>query len=546
MEQEQASAAPQPIFTLDGREIPIEPGDSILKAAWRQGIEIPHYCWHPGLSVAANCRMCLVEIRSGRVMNLPILRKDEATGEFVPATKPKLAPACQTPATPGAEVYALSPEAKGAHHAVQELLLLNHPVDCPICDQAGECKLQDYWHDNQADLKRKLTEPVHKPKAVRFGETIVYDAERCIMCTRCIRFCTEVAKDPVLDMRERGNRNEVVLAPGRTLDHRYTLMTEHVCPVGALTSRDFRFKARVWFLKTAPSVCSGCATGCNTFADFDPRQGQVFRLRPRDNPEVNTFWMCDDGMLSYREVHEQRLLGPQQRSQTGVASIPIERLYTEPDVVLGEALATALKGDAPVALVANAALSTEDNTALLRLAKALGHTRVYLAGRPAWEGDDILRHADHNPNRAGVEAAAGELGITLTDAAELVSGGARFGGVLWLGTEHAVDVAALRQATSALWVLGTHLGDLAAAADLALPILSWAEQAGSYTNAKGIAQPFAAVIPPLAGQPSAAALLTLAGGVLADLNGAEPTPSASMRTSGVSGGAAEGQMEAAQ
>ncbi len=539
MEQEQPEAAPQPVFTLDGRQIPIEPGDSILKAAWRQGIEIPHYCWHPGLSVAANCRMCLVEVRSGRVMALPVLRKDEATGEFVSATKPKLAPACQTPATPGAEVYALSPEAKGAHHAVQEMLLLNHPVDCPICDQAGECKLQDYWYDNQADLKRKLTEPVHKPKAVRFGETIVYDAERCIMCTRCIRFCTEVAKDPVLDMRERGNRNEVVLAPGRTLDHRYTLMTEHVCPVGALTSRDFRFKARVWFLKTAPSVCSGCATGCNTFADFDPRKGQLFRLRPRDNPEVNTFWMCDDGMLSYREVHEQRLLGPTQSKRDGAARIPDQRLYTEPDVVLAEAIADVIKRDASLAFVANAALSTEDNTALLRLAKALGHSRVYLAGRPAWEGDDILRNPDHNPNRAGVQAAASELEMVLVDAAELVNSATHFGGVLWLGTEHAVDVAELRQATSALWVLGTHQGELAAAADLALPVLSWAEQSGTYTNAKGTAQSFSAVIPPVAGQPSAAVLLTLVGEVLQSLDGSNATrPSGATFSGGLASGTA--------
>src|SRR5262249_38243319 len=151
----------------------------------------------------------------------------------------------------------------------QEFLLLNHPVDCPICDQAGECKLQDYWLDNQHELKRKHTEPVHKSKGVRFGPTIVYDGERCVMCTRCIRFNDEVAGEPVLDMRERGNVNEIVLSPGKQLDHAYSLMNEHVCPVGALTSRDFRFKARVWFLKTQPGICGGCAKGCNTLVDFD-------------------------------------------------------------------------------------------------------------------------------------------------------------------------------------------------------------------------------------------------------------------------------------
>ena len=250
-----------PTFKLDGQEIPFEPGESIIQAAWRHGVEIPHYCWHPGLTVAANCRMCLVEVKTERPVNMPVLKWDEAKSEFVPATKPKLAPACQTPAVDGQEVFSKSADAKQAHAHVQEFLLLNHPVDCPICDQAGECKLQDYWLDNQGKLKRKQTEPVHKPKAVQFGPTIVYDGERCVMCTRCIRFCDEVVGDHVLDMRERGNKNEIVVSPGRALDHRYTFMTEHVCPVGALTTRDFRFKARVWFLRSKKSVCTGCAIG---------------------------------------------------------------------------------------------------------------------------------------------------------------------------------------------------------------------------------------------------------------------------------------------
>ncbi|MEY4579923.1 MAG: hypothetical protein RL701_4626, partial [Pseudomonadota bacterium] len=295
-----------PTFKLDGREIAFEPGETIMRAAWRHGTEIPHYCWHPGLSIAANCRMCLVEIKAERPMLMPTLKWDPTLNEYVPSDKPKLTPACQAVAIAGQEVFSKSPEALNAQAHVQEFLLLNHPVDCPICDQAGECKLQDYWLTNQGKAKRKRTEPVHKPKAVRFGPTIVYDAERCVMCTRCVRFCDEVAGDHVLDMRERGNKNEITVSPGRELDHRYTLMTEHVCPVGALTSRDFRFKARVWFLRTAKGVCNGCATGCNDHVDFDPRHNRVYRIRPRDNAEVNKFWMCDDGMLSYHAIHENR------------------------------------------------------------------------------------------------------------------------------------------------------------------------------------------------------------------------------------------------
>jgi NADH-quinone oxidoreductase subunit G len=300
-----------PTFKLDGTDIPFEPGESIIRAAQKAGIEIPHYCWHPGLTAPANCRMCLVELKPGanqRAMMLDILEWDAELNDYRPVQKPKLQPACQYPAVEGQEVLSESSKhVKQARAAVQELLLLNHPVDCPICDQAGECKLQDYWLEHQQTQKRMRDEPLHKPKAVVFGPTIVYDAERCVMCTRCIRFMDEVAKDPVLDMRERGNLNEIFVAPGRQLEGHYTFMTEHVCPVGALTTKDFRFKARVWFLRSAKSVCQGCATGCNAWLDFDNRTNKAYRYRPRDNEAVNKYWMCDEGMLSYRAAHEGRV-----------------------------------------------------------------------------------------------------------------------------------------------------------------------------------------------------------------------------------------------
>src|ERR1700733_4643973 len=309
-----------PSFKLDGKTIPFETGDSIIRAAQKQGIEIPHYCWHPGLSAPANCRMCLVEIvPSGnqRAVMLDILEWDEATGAYKDARKPKLQPACQMGAVDGQEVKAdTSHHVQEARKAVQESLLLNHPVDCPICDQSGECKLQDYWLEYQKTKKRMRDEPVHKPKAEVFGDTIVYDGERCVMCTRCIRFMAEVAKDPVLDMRERGNLNEIFVAPGRKLEGHYTFMTEHVCPVGALTTKDFRFKARVWFLRSVESICQGCATGCNTHLDYDPRYNRAYRYRPRDNEQVNKYWMCDEGMLTYKEAHDGRVL---QASVDGAA-----------------------------------------------------------------------------------------------------------------------------------------------------------------------------------------------------------------------------------
>lgn len=484
-----------PKFTLNGKEIAFEPGETVMQAAWREGIEIPHYCWHPGLSVAANCRMCLVQVESGRQMAMPQLVFDEGKGEYVPATKPKLQPACQLAAADGMVVSSTNEQVKRAHAAVQEFLLLNHPVDCPICDQAGECKLQDYYYEHQGTLKRKLTEPVHKPKGVRFGPTIIYDAERCIMCTRCIRFCDEVAKDHVLDMRERGNKNEIVLAPGRKLDHEYTLMTEHVCPVGALTSRDFRFKARVWFLKSGQSICTGCATGCNTHVDYDPRYGKVYRLRPRDNADVNQFWMCDDGMMTYTRQHTNRLLTP-------TAGRGDERMPVGEDEALDLAADKLRSVDvSKLAVVLSAQHSTEDNLALGKLAAALGADRLYLAALGDWEGDEILRSDDQNPNRAGATRAVSGAGLKSVEdlLADVQSGAVE--GVLALGWATAEKLEELRPLTAldAVVSLSSHVAALPAVACVAIPVADTFEVGGSFVNEKGIAQAFESVLPLPAG-----------------------------------------------
>jgi len=484
-----------PTFKLDGREVPFEPGDTIMRAAWRAGIEIPHYCWHPGLSVAANCRMCLVEIKSDRPAMMPVVAWDEATQEYVPATKVKLSPACQSPAVENQEVFAKSDAVQTAQSHVQEFLLLNHPVDCPICDQAGECKLQDYWHTSQGKAKRKRTEPVHKPKAVRFGPTIVYDAERCVMCTRCVRFCDEVAHDQVLGMRERGNKNEITVSPGRELNHRYTLMTEHVCPVGALTSRDFRFKARVWFLRTAKSVCAGCATGCNSHLDFDPRYNRVYRIRPRDNEQVNKFWMCDDGMLSYHALHQDRV-------DRAVLRNGESKNLARNEVV--ELASKALRGadGARIGIVLSAQFSSEDNAVLARFGReVLGSERFYLGALGGWEADEILRHADNNPNRAGATAAAG--GAQIKSLNHLISDAAagQLDGFVALAGPVAEDtkaLAGLRSLKTSL-ALASHSGQLEGVSRLVVPVTTYAETAGTFVNAKGLAQRFSPALVPAPG-----------------------------------------------
>ncbi len=477
-------------FKLDGQEIAFEPGDTIIRAAWRQGIEIPHYCWHPGLSVAANCRMCLVDIKSARPMALPILAWDEKKKDYVEATKNKLQPACQIEVTEGMEVVTKAPHVQKAQASVQEFLLLNHPVDCPICDQAGECKLQDYWLETQKTLKRKDTEPVHKPKAVPFGPTIVYDAERCIMCTRCIRFCDEVVGDHVLDMRERGNKNEIVLSPGRKLDHDYTLMTEHVCPVGALTSKDFRFKARVWFLRSAPSVCNGCATGCNSWVDFDPRDQRVYRLRPRDNADVNEFWMCDDGMMTYKRFHEDRILTGRVRQDGRVVEVPRDTAI--------EAAARVLEKAKRLAVVFSAQHSNEDNFVLAKLGRDhLGSQALYLAARSneGWKADAILRNADNNPNRAGAQAIAGGALKGTKELADDVAA-KHVDAILSLGSDAAETVAELAGLADVPHVnLSSNFGTLVQIATqsgvgVVVPVATHVEASGTFVNAQGKAQQF--------------------------------------------------------
>lgn len=471
-----------PTFKIDGKEVPFEKGDTILRAALRAGIDIPYYCWHPGLSIAANCRMCLVEILPppGRPpMLLDVLELDKAKGEYVNVRKPKLQPACQVPAGENMEVLSdTSEHVLRARHSVQEFLLLNHPVDCPICDQAGECKLQDYWLEHMKTKKRMRDEPLHKPKAVSFGPTIVYDAERCIVCTRCVRFCKEIAKDPVLSVRERGNVNEITVSPGRELDHPYTFMTEHVCPVGALTTKDFRFKARVWFLRSAKAICQGCATGCNAWLDFDPRYQHVYRYRPRDNTKVNDYWMCDEGMLTYRRAHEDRIT---------------QALVDGKKSKLHKALAKAaeLLKDGPsdqLAVLLSAQHSNEDNYALVAFAKALGINAWYLTGRPDGEGDDILRHPDKNPNTAGAKLVAQKQIGSFDDLIKAVEAGTVKHLVALGGHVSQEDVDSTLKQLTTLVLVGCWKTALSEHADVFLPACTWAEAHGIYVNAKGMGQ----------------------------------------------------------
>ena len=413
-------------------------------------------------------------------MKLDVLKWDPVKNDYVPDSKPKLQPACQQACTPGMDVLSESSEHVAlARSAVQELLLLNHPVDCPICDQAGECRLQDYWLEHQRTGKRMKQEVVHKVKAQVFGPTIVYDAERCIVCTRCIRVSEELAHDPVLSLRERGNLAEVVVSPGRELDHDYTLMTEHVCPVGALTSTDFRFKARVWFLRSARTICQGCSTGCNAYLDFDPRNNTPYRHRPRENMAVNKYWMCDEGMLSYKRVIEHRLLKARVAGEDTDVSSAIE----DAKKLLGK------HESSKVAVILSAQHSLEDNFALVTLAKTyLGVGDFFMTGKPLGKEDDILMSADKNPNTMGVM----QLCSTTPPKAmaDLIKASARYDYVIALGSDVELDNAEIRAALKGkkIVTIAAHEGPLVEVSGVALPATTWAETDGTFVNKQGKAQ----------------------------------------------------------
>lgn len=366
-----------PKFILDGKEIEFTQGQTIIEAATQNGIAIPHFCWHPSLSVSGNCRMCLVEIEK----------------------MPKLMIACSTVAADGMVVYSQSQKTIEARNAVMEFFLINHPLDCPICDEAGECKLQDYAYQHSAGESRFVEEKVHKDKRVPLGPYVMFDAERCISCSRCIRFCDEIAKDPELTFIKRGDRVTIVTYPGEEMDNPYSLNTTDICPVGALTSRDFRFHARVWDMSETKSVCIGCSRGCNS--EIWVRNNEVLRLTPRFNEAVNSYWMCDHGRVNtYKFVNaEDRVNGPYIRKEGSLVKVD-----------WGEALkqtASKIKSfnKDEIAFIASPFATCEDNYVFKKFAQSVigsKHLDFMRHFDPNF-ADDILRRGDMTPNTLGCE-----------------------------------------------------------------------------------------------------------------------------------------------
>ena len=488
-----------PTLEIDGQEITVEDGLNVIQAAEQAGIEVPHYCYHPGLSISGNCRMCLVEIEK----------------------MPKLQIGCNTRVSDGMVVKTNSERAKQAQAAVLEFILINHPIDCPICDQAGECKLQDYYmlygaYTSEMGLEAK----VHKRKVIDLGPEVVLDEERCILCARCTRFLDEVTKTGELGIFDRGDHSRISLFPGKKLDNPYSGNVVDVCPVGALTSKDFRFKSRVWYLEKTPSTCTRCATGCNI--DIYHRQGEIYRFRPRQNLAVNEYWMCDEGRNWYKSFQQDsRIPNPLVR---GASSFEVAS-WAEATKKAAHILLQAKEehGPAAIAAIVGAKATNEEAFLVSRLLKEqVGATHIAgLSWSPADAfHDDFLIHADKNPNTQGLkslgllngggEAEAvlsavenGSVKVLLVFGADLVT---TFG-------QERIDKA-LSDATVIL--LDTDYNDTTEYADVVLPIGAAPETDGTCTNHAGRVQRLSAAFPPpgeaKAGWEALALLSTQLGG----------------------------------
>lgn len=287
---------------IDGQAVQVPKGTNVIEAAKTVGIDIPHYCYHPHLSIAGNCRMCQISVKG----------------------QPKMTIACNTPAAEGMEVatHHTSKEVAAAQAATLEFILINHPLDCTVCDQAGHCKLQDYHFEYNARPSRFVEEKVHKIKALPLGPTVMLDGERCIMCTRCIRFCDEITGTSELGMLNRGDQSVIAVSPGRELSNPLSGSVVDLCPVGALTHRQWRFNTRIWFTKQTEAICPGCSTGCNV--KVAERDGQVVLVKGRRNDAVNKEWLCDEGRYGFeRFLPKNRVSASYRNTPAGKESVQL-------------------------------------------------------------------------------------------------------------------------------------------------------------------------------------------------------------------------------
>ncbi|MFA6468352.1 MAG: molybdopterin-dependent oxidoreductase [Bacteroidota bacterium] len=446
-------------ITLDGVQFEVDNKKTIIEAARENKVHIPHFCWHDKLSPSGNCRICLVEVEK----------------------MPKLAIACMTQVADGMVVNTKNERVINAREAVMEFILINHPLDCPICDEAGECKLQDYSYKYSKGFSRFVDNKNHKEKRVDIGPRVMFDAERCISCSRCIRFCDEIAGVHQLQFVQRGDRVTIETFPGESLDNPYSMNVVDICPVGALTNKEFRFKSRVWEMSFTDSVCNGCARGCNI--EIGVRNNEILRLNPRKNDDVNSVWMCDHGRLdTWKNVNaDTRIKSPMIRKEGNLVEVGWDEAIAK--------VASELKAfnRNEVAVFGSAFATNEDNYIFAKFAKeVLGTKNIDFARHLHGADDNVLIRADKTPNATGAETVGvhpSEGGLSF----EKIIAGIKEGKIKALYALEC-DFASLPGAAEALSKLeffalhATNENSTTKFADVVFAASTYAEKNGTMTN----------------------------------------------------------------
>ncbi|MFM8618209.1 MAG: 2Fe-2S iron-sulfur cluster-binding protein [Opitutaceae bacterium] len=481
-------AAPKPdliTVNVDGRDVSVPKGTNVIEAARQVGVDVPYYCYHPKLSISGNCRMCLVEIGMPAVdpaTKAPIM--DPATGKQRINWIPRPQIGCATNASPGLHVRTQTPQIKDCREGVMEFLLVNHPLDCPICDQAGECKLQEQATGYGRGYSRYIEEKNVKPKRTRLGPRVTLDDERCILCSRCIRFCKEIAKDDVLGFVDRGSYSTLTCYPGRELANNYSLNTVDICPVGALTSTDCPFQMRVWFIKQTKSLDTESSGGANT--EVLSREGVIHRITPRQNDAVNDTWMADSGRELYKAV----------RSADRLASCRIGSAEATFDSAVLAAGSVLREFAGAVAVVGSGRSSVEEQFLTRRLAEALGAT-AHLVSRTG-SGDGLLISADRNPNVRGalVTGLVSALPSARLEVLAAAIDAGKVRAVVSIGEDlTAAGLTAAQLGKVAVVYLGAQANATSAAARVTLPTLTVFEKSGCFVNQQFRLQRFHKAVP---------------------------------------------------
>ncbi len=480
---------------IDGLPVRAAEGTSVLKAAELVGIAIPHFCYHPAFEAEGNCRMCLVEVEG----------------------LPKLELACSTAVKEGMTVWTSTPCVIQARRDVLEFLLAEHPLDCPICDKAGECKLQDYYERYGLFAGRFVEAKEKRNKKVAIGKGLLLDRERCILCTRCVRFLRKVTGTGELGVFERGVRAEIGTYDGVPVDNNYSGNLVDICPVGAITDADFRFKTRAWFLKKRPTVCPRCSRGCavvvESVSGYPLGEGQrrIFRIKAGENPAVNGSWICDFGRAGRRDIDENRHV------RVIRSAAPEEELSWQKGLAAIAARVRAVPGPerpGKIAVVLNSRMTCEEMALAKRVfAESLGLGKIFFADPKPGAGDGFLLTEERVPNARGAVQAG--FSPRLPDLAALAATE-----ILFIFGSHLLEHFSEEAVSRALagipskFLFSAHTGQLDRSAELVFPIAVPAEKSGTYVNVDGLRQSFGrAVEPPPGVVPELEVLAYLANGL---------------------------------